>query len=442
MLPQTITLTGQRGTHVMPLSDGVGLVFGLDWMPLVGGEPTKLGRQRARSLRATHYLITGGLAAVVGCGIVPKDKSGVSYAHAARNRPLHAAAAIFASAHQEGVIAAVSFVPAMGYWFVAVNSGLVLAQTDRWFESMDEADAALLVLRGRFPNLQVLRYALLDTSNQPDWMRANISLQTRLQRMPARGRLSLLLASFGVITAVFFIRLWSHDHASDPGVLLQENASDLWQRVQERFAHEHPIHHPEQIFKVVQAWHQAPVSPSGWILKQIACEPSGMDWHCVARYQRSHRLALSQHLDVAKPEDWTIEFPDLDHGMMRWKVLDAASLFELTSPSTSLKDWLSYLQSVTPVFESIQLGTGTQITIPAPINRQGMALQRPTHIKPLKRRMLSIKGPLRSISALRGLSVPVHWRSLQLEIGLASGKGINRSALTISLMGDVFEHVE
>jgi hypothetical protein len=43
---------------------------------------------------------------------------------------------------------------------------------------------------------------------------------------------------------------------------------------------------------------------------------------------------------------------------------------------------------------------------------------------------------------LRGLSVPVRWRSLQLEIGTATGKGINRSALTISLTGDVFEHIE
>jgi hypothetical protein len=153
-------------------------------------------------------------------------------------------------------------------------------------------------------------------------------------------------------------------------------------------------------------------------------------------------LALSQYLDTAKPEGWTIEFPDLDHGMMRWKVLNAASLFELTSPSASLKDWLSYLQSVTPVFESIQIGTGTQITIPAPLNRQGMALQKPSHIKPINRRMISIKGPLRSLSALRGLSVPVRWRSLQLEIGAETGKAINRSALTISLTGDVFEHVE
>jgi hypothetical protein len=440
MLQQNTT-SGKRGTHVMPVSERVGLVFGLDWMPLVGGEPTKLGRQRARSLRATHYLITGGLAAVVGCGIVPKDKSGISNAQALRNRPLHAAAAIFASAPQEGVIAAVSFVPEMGYWFVAANSGLVLAQTDRWFESAEEADAALLVLKGRFPNLLVQRYALLDTSNQPDWMRANIGIQTRLQRISARSRLSFMLAGFGILTAVF-MRLCSHDTVSDPGMLPQESPGELWQRVWERFAQAHPVHHPEQLLKVVHAWHQAPLSPGGWMLKQIACEPSSMDWHCVARYQRTHRLALSQYLDEVKPEGWTIEFPDLDHGMMRWKVLDTASVFEMASPSVSIKDWLSYLQSVTPVFESIQVGTGTQITIPAPIDRQGMALQKPLHIKSLKRRMISIKGPLRSISALRGLSVPVRWRSLQLEIGAVTGKGINRSALTVSLTGDVFEYVD
>jgi hypothetical protein len=97
------------------------------------------------------------------------------------------------------------------------------------------------------------------------------------------------------------------------------------------------------------------------------------------------------------------------------------------------------LQSVTPVFESIQIGSGTQITFPAPINQHDVVLQKPSHIKPLKRRMISIKGPLRSISVLRGLSVPVRWRSLQLELGAAVGQGVSRSALTVSLIGDVFE---
>jgi len=434
----SMTSGGQGSTYVISFSDRAGLVFGLDWMPLVGGDPIKLGRQRARSLRATHCLITGGLAAVVGCGVVPKDTLDSSHARSERNRPLHAAAAIFALTHQEGVIAAVSFVPAKGYWLVAANSGLVLAQTDRWFDSSDQAEAALLLLKERFPNLQVLRYALLDESNQPEWLKQNLSVLTRLQKLPSRGWLTFTIAVLGIVAAGF-CWLWSLDDAVDMESSQPESANVLWQRVLERFAHAHPVHHPEQLFRVVRAWHQAPVSPGGWKLKQIVCEPSNMDWHCTAQYQRMQRLAQSQQLDAAKPEGWTVDFSDLDHGMMRWKVLGEASIFEMTSPAVSLKDWLSYLQSVTPVFESIQIGTGTQITFPAPINQQGVVLQKPSYIKPLKRRMISIKGPLRSISVLRGLTVPVRWRSLQLELGAAVGQGISRSALTISLIGDVFE---
>jgi hypothetical protein len=434
----SVTSGRKCSTYVMSLSDSASLVFGLDWTPLVGGDPTKLGRKRARSLRATHYLIVGGFAAVVGCGVVLKDNPGRSHTRSERTRPLHAAAAIFALAHPEGVIAAVSFVPAKGYWLVAANSGLVLAQTDRWFDSVDQADAALLILKERFPNLQVLRYALLDESTQPEWLKANLSVLTRLQKLPSRGLLLLTIVAFGLVTAGFCWR-WSLGEDANLVPPPQESASALWEHVVERFAHAHPIHPPEQLFKVVHAWHQAPVSPSGWKLKQIVCEPSNMDWHCVAQYQRMQRLAQSQQLDAAKPEGWTVEFPDLDHGMMRWKILGAASVFEMASPSVSLKDWLSYLQSVTPIFESIQIGSGTQITLPAPMNQQGVYLQKPSHIKQMKRRMISIKGPLRSISALRGLAVPVRWRSLQLELGPAVGQGISRSALTVSLMGDVFE---
>jgi hypothetical protein len=351
---------------------------------------------------------------------------------------LHAAAAIFALAHQEGVSAAVCFFPAKGYWLVAANSGLVLAQTDRWFESSEQVEGALLVLKERFPNLQVLKYDLLDESNQPGWLKENLNVLTRLQKLPSRGVLTFAIAALALVMAGFYW-LWSPGDAVEIESPSQESDSVLWQHVLERFAHAHPIHHPEQLFRVVRAWHQAPVSPGGWKLQQIVCEPSNMDWYCRAQYQRIQRLAQSRQLDAAKPEGWTVEFSDLDHGMMYWKVIGAASVFEMKSPSVSLKDWLSYLQSVTPVFESIQIGSGTQITFPAPINRHGVVLQKPSHIKPLKRRMISIKGPLRSISVLRGLSVPVRWRSLRLEIGAAVGQGVSRSALTVSLIGDVFE---
>jgi hypothetical protein len=164
-----------------------------------------------------------------------------------------------------------------------------------------------------------------------------------------------------------------------------------------------------------------------------------MDWHCAARYLRVKRLALSEHLDAAKPVGWEAEFTDLEHGVLRWKVLSAATEFKPVAASMPLKNWLSYLQSVAPVFDSIQIGTGSLINMAGPISTQGVPVARPAHLKPLIRRHIAIKGPLRSMSSLKGLTVPVRWRGLQLELGEPTGQGISRSELTVSLTGEVFE---
>jgi len=419
----------------------VDIVFGLDWSPLVGGIPSKLGRRRARSLRATHYLVSGSLAAVVGCGIVKKGDVANHDTQAQRFKTLHSAAAIFALAHLEGVVANVSFMSKKGYWLVATNAGLVLAQTDCWYTCLEDVDAALSVLKARFPNIQILRSSTLDEDNLPDWLSRDLSSQSLLQKSSGNRNLTLRALCLSLVLGSIAWTLLGT--ASEPITHVpEENGNVQWQQVYDAFAAMHPVHHPEQLLTVMHAWHQAPLSPGGWKLKQIVCEPSQMDWHCAARYQRVKRLALSEHLDAAKPAGWGVEFTDLEHGLLRWQVLGVASAFTPVPTSMPLKNWLSYLQSVAPVFESIQIGTGTPINFAAPFNSLGIAFERPPHIKPLTRRHIAIKGPLRSMSALKGLPVPVRWRGLQLELGAPVGQGISRSELTVSLTGEVFETSE
>lgn len=438
MAEQDLELRIQPDTLVWSHPQQVDIVFGLDWTPLVGGIPVKLGRRRARALRATHYLVTGSLAAVVGCGIVKKSVLVGHSTQTDRYRPLHSAAAIFALTHPEGVVALVSFISKKGYWLVAANAGLVLAKTDHWYASLEEVDAALSVLNVRFPNLQILKEINLDEDHLPDWMLSGLSSHSLLQKLSGKRSftiraicLTLIIGSMGWTLA---------GRVSEPITKVpEENVNALWQQVYDTFASQHPVHPPEQLFDVIHAWHQAPLAPGGWKLKQIVCEPSRMDWHCAARYQRVKRLALSEHLDAAKPAGWVAEFTDLEHGILRWQVLGAASPFMPVANTMPLKNWLSYLQSVAPVFESIQIGTGTPINMAAPFSREGTVLERPSHIKPLMRRHIAIKGPLRSLSALKGLPVPVRWRGLQLELGTPGGLGISRSELTVSLMGEVFE---
>lgn len=428
------------GTLVWKHPLGLDIVFGLDWTTLVGGVPAKLARSRARALGATYYLVAGSLAAVVGCGIIHKSALTGSD-HFDRSRPLHSAAAIFALTHQEGVVALVSFMPGKGFWLVAANSGLVLAKTDRWYACSDDVEDALSVLTARFPNIQILRSAEFSKDHLPDWLAREINLHSRLQKVPCARLSSLRAACLALLFGVIFWAMGARvSESTTPLPELDSNA--LWQQVYDAFAMMHPVHQPEQLLSVIHAWNQAPLKPGGWQLKQIVCEPFQMDWHCAARYQRVKRLALSEHLDAAKPVGWVSEFTDLEHGVLRWHVAGAASAFKPVAITTPLKKWISYLQSVAPLFDSIQIGTGSLISMAAPLGREGVPLARPPQFKTLTRRHIAIKGPLRSLSALKGLPVPVRWRGLQLELDASVGQGISRSALTVSLTGDVFETTE
>lgn len=433
------TGAGAARSLIMRHPQGVCLVFGLDWLPIVGGEPEKLALRRARSLNATHFLVLGEPGAVVGCSAIQFEADRTKSLGGERARRLYSAAALFAMKYPIGIVAGIYHLPASGYWMVAVNAGRVLAQTDRWFATLDQADAAMAALGDRFPNLQAMPLEMLTEAALPDWAREAPQERVRLKRLSMTSVFWTRFSFFAFFVASSF-GIWALlSPAPVPLAQSAEHADTQWKAVMDRFATSHPIHHPTHMFQVLNAWKKTPLQPGGWRLNQVLCESSNLDWHCAARYQRFKKLARSEQLDAAKPEGWHIELIDMDHAVLRWQVLGAASLFEPLSPAIPLKEWMSYLQGVTPVFDSIQIGTGTQIILPAPLDEQGMAFDRPAYIKPLKRRSIAIKGPLRSMVALKGLSVPVRWRSVHLEVGTPRGRGISSSGLMVHLLGEVFE---
>jgi hypothetical protein len=103
------------------------------------------------------------------------------------------------------------------------------------------------------------------------------------------------------------------------------------------------------------------------------------------------------------------------------------------------EDWMSYLQQITPIFETVQVGVATRLAIAAPLSGQGAPLERPSAIPVWQKRSLSLKGPLRSVAALSGLRVPLHWKNLSLSVDVRSGHGIARSQLVVQFEGDLFE---
>src|SRR3546814_20214746 len=66
---------------ILPSSGGA-LVFGMDWLPLIGRRTERTAYRAARQYKATHLVLDGPQAAAVGLAIVPSAhgdrRSGVS----------------------------------------------------------------------------------------------------------------------------------------------------------------------------------------------------------------------------------------------------------------------------------------------------------------------------------------------------------------------------
>jgi len=408
------------------------LVFGLDWSPLVGGEPDQLGLQRARALGATHYVLAGSHASTLGA--VRLDAAMLKI-----KGPLHSAAAIFARKFSTGAVAYLLSDTEGGCWMIACHAGSVLSQTDRWYRSESQALSALEQIRSRFPALQLHIERELSAQGMPSWLDEVLCKHSRLeivQRFGSQyGRPFKILMGLISVGCVAYFYVESRTPVIEPQAI---ETGAAWRQALLEKSRNHTFHTYPHLQALVQTWQQIPLRPSGWQLKKIQCDSALFNWQCSAHFFRQNRWALNQHLAGVKPAGWTIRFTPLDEAAFIWQVPSAASALNL-SEHWMIHDWMSYLQSIGPVFEHIQVGTSAHLSIQAPVDDQGQVLLRPNEIPEWKQRTLALKGPLRSISTLSGLYMPVRWRRVILEIDDVRELGARQSSLSLQLIGDMFE---
>ncbi len=418
--------------RVRKVAPGQYAVFGLDWSPLVGGEPERLGLQRARALGASHYVVSGPHAPVVGA--VRLDPGAIRL-----KGSLHSAAAIFSRKFSVGAIAYVLPDPEGSCWVIACHAGSVLSHTDRWYENEAAALAALDPLRSRFPGLQIHIEQAPDQHGLPTWLSATLCDQSRLQSVRTFSYLVRVplkvCVGLGLAASLAYGFLPAHQP-----VLQQEgqDAQAAWRDTLLEISRQHTVHAFPHLNALTQTWQKIPLLPSGWILRKVLCESVQFDWQCAAHFSRQHHWALNQHLESVKPEGWTMQFTPLDEAAFLWRVPQAASALDL-SEHWMAYDWMSYLQGIGSAFEHIQVGVATRLPIGPPVDAQGQAFALPAGIPQWKQRALVIKGPLRSLAVLDGLHMPVRWRRASLDIDRVHGLGTRRSALSLEIVGDMFE---
>jgi hypothetical protein len=429
-LHDNLAFADSESLRIIALNNDAYFVFGLQWTPLVGGRPLQVGRERARLLHATHYLIGPEPGAVLGYG---------KLVNATRQRKpsLHSAAMRYAHTHAGGSVACVMPHNEHGFWVVAAHEGTVLVQSDKWFSSAEQAQELLALLAQRFPTLSVCWLPAFDASEPPEWLRARPEAFSRLTRLSKRVTHRIMLwvaASAALLGALLLMTPESKNNAVAP----IPDAPARWRDVMQRIADMYPIHTSVHIARVMEDWRLAPIYVGGWRLKQIQCEPKILDWRCIARYQREHRMALNRTLEGSAPKAWVFQPFDLDHALLTWTVRHAATPLDMAVAHTRA-DWMSYLQQVSPVFELVQIGVATRLAITAPLDVQGAPIDRPEFMPLWQKRSVVIKGPMRSVAALSGLSAPLHWRNLSLSVDGMSGSGVARSQLVVQFIGDLFE---
>ncbi|MEY3629185.1 MAG: hypothetical protein RLY91_951, partial [Pseudomonadota bacterium] len=141
------------------------------------------------------------------------------------------------------------------------------------------------------------------------------------------------------------------------------------------------------------------------------------------------------------PKGWLFQPFDLDTALLTWTVRQAAAPLDL-AVGQERDDWMSYLQQVSPLFELVQVGVATRLAITAPLDAQGAPIDRPDLMPLWQKRSFVVKGPMRSVAALSGLSAPLHWRNVSLSVDGMSGSGVARSQLVVQFIGDLFETIQ
>ncbi len=433
VMPEIPWIEGQSSNaRWLAVSEKEYILFGMDWIALVGGAPNHLARKHIRFYRASLHTSFNVQSAVVG---LATEVGGVPDGVTA-----YSAAALFAASFQQETVACLIILKHGQCWMVAAHQGQVLVQTDRWFEGLSQARQAIDAIEQRFPMLRLYSHHLEGQDAMPAWACTPYSLEAKLHRTQPflrRSRQAILCVT--ALACLVIYLLANHFQSRSPSQAQKsDNHVKLMQQWQDVISNQ-PLHGDEDVFKLVAAWNQVPVFPGGWRLERIDCDAQSKRWHCIAAFRRIHLLASAETLIESLPPGWKPTFIPLDQASVSF-ALETGSHRLDPSRKTSVVSWVSRLQKIRAAFESIQVGLPEPLI---PLNdldsvQHEMAKDQITALSWQKRK-LQIRGPLRSIPMLRGWDMPGWWRQVSLELRDGDHAAPGKSRYMLTMTGEMYE---
>lgn len=424
-----------QSDHVEVLSqDGVSLVFGLEWFPLLGSHSESQARALTRRQRAHHWVVSSGGAAAVGLlrGRLSKQ----------RTRRYCSAAAAFAALHPTGTVAAVLPLAEGSYWLVAVHEGAVMARTDQLHHTASQLHDTVRLLREAHPGLILhdegqVPSGLLDALFEIAQDRAELRRIT----VGVRGlALCGLLGGVAVAGVVAHGGVFLTDDAG-PG-LTTDDGWAAWQAALAASVRSHSVQGVAGLRVLLEAFHDLPVDLGGWHLAEAECRAQSNLWRCQARYRRNPS-ANNEGFISSAPSTWALSFDPLEGAIAVWTVPIPALALSAAALRTSRdndRQLLSALQSMRPAFSELRLGVADPLPLKAPLDAQQRLVPRPPGITRYQRRTLRLQAPLRSFSLLLPEAVHLSWDRAHLQLADTFHQpSLRSSRLQLVLSGVLYE---
>ncbi len=425
-------------TFILPLPDA-GLVFGLDWFPLVGRKAAQGGRRLARRHRAGHWLLAGAPPAAVGL-LAMKAGRGQGL--------LYSAAQNLAQLYPQGSYAMLLELDGRGCWLAAVHDGIVVSRSDRLYRARHDAVRFLDELRPAFPRLQLLGEPGAPAAPDLAALGSACAPESRLQ--PLRRWRPLLprpLRYFvlALLVAVLGPRLWAFMQPGGPAAGSGAPGIDpaaAWRQAVVQSAAGRVLHGVPGTQALLDTLYALPLWVGGWKLTKAECLPLASNWRCKARFERAGRPASNQtFLEQAQPE-WAVEFTPTEHAGAGWQLPSrggALAHHRLATVDENERALISALQAIKPGFAQLHVAATAALPVAAPTDPDGRPLPRPAGLPVYHRRALRAVGPLRSAALLLPHTAHVAWDKAELVLGAADRPTLTHSGLTLTLEGAIYE---
>lgn len=422
------------------------IVFGgIAWKPLIGSNLAGQSEKFAVSNKATHYVAAGEHSAAVGTIKLPADKQ------EDKGRNFYSAAAVFAQAHQSGVLITTQEMLDGRVWVVAAHDGVVVRDTDTLL-SHAEAQELIADVKRRHANAVVIKgeFETLQYLNSKSQL---VPVRNALQKIPKPVKIFVVF----LVLLMVFDTSWTQykkyeirqARALDTSQYVDAHAE--WTNALNQWATAVKPDGRSGLINLYVELGKTPMKIGGWSQSEASCTRAPNGWSCSARYEagvNATNLSFIQNM----PKGWTATWDGLTAAIGSWSVnverksINRASIQKISDFSLV---YISSLQQILPAFKKVTLASPTAVAVPEPqvyINRgQGEELvpvpypdANTAGIELPSVQTFEMEGPLRTMAVLPLINETVI-KQLRFVVGShGSVPSLRDSIYTAKLTGEIY----